>query len=107
MLPDQPAPTSLWVGILFEKNKDGSWNAFTDGLNPLGSPDIEIHHSKLNRLTLYKLLQSTTEKIISTDSKLQAGDIIEDAEGKEWKVTTGKSAIAKANPIWVLQPVAP
>lgn len=101
----QAIPCMLWVGILFDEKKDGSWNAFTDGLNPLGFQDVEIHHSELSQLALYKILLATTEQVISSQTALQAGDVIEDADGNEWKVAAAQSIIGRPKPIWTLVPV--
>ena len=99
---EQKIPGSLWIGILFEADKSGSWNIFTDGFSPLGHKDIEIHGSQLKRTELFALIDQVKQDVFSKKITLTADLIISDKNGGNWKVSEAKSIIGKSQPIWLL-----
>ena len=101
----EPAPSNLWVGLLFEAHPKGGWNIYTDGLQPLGHRDIEIHNSDFDRPRLFDFLTSIRKQVIAGTLKIKEGMSHKDAEGTTWQFESAKSLIEKSQPIWKLSPV--
>lgn len=95
-------PSSLWIGLLFESDTKGGWNIFTDGFSPLGRQDIEIHSSQLARTKLFTFLNDLQQDVFSNKVDLKDDLILTDADSNKWKVSTGKSAIGKQKPVWII-----
>ncbi|WP_018970967.1 DUF4261 domain-containing protein [Rubritalea marina] len=97
-----PAPSNLWVGLLFEAHAKGGWNIFTDGMHPLGLRDIEIENSQLDRPRLFDMLTMLRKQAIAGTLKIEDGTEVQDSHGATWQFQSAKSLIEKAEPVWRL-----
>lgn len=95
-------PGALWVGILFEADKNGGWNIFTDGFGPLGHKDIEIHTSQLKRGELFALIDQVKQDVFSGKITLKADLTITDKNNGKWIVSEAQSILGNKKPIWLL-----
>lgn len=90
---DKDIPSSLWVGILLEKHKDGTMSGYTDGLRVLGHMELEIQNSKESPQQVYSILSTLSSQIINGRKTIEDNSEISSDEGRGYKAKYGASAI--------------
>lgn len=101
---DTKIPGALWIGILFESDKAGHWNIFTNGFEPLDYKDIEIHGSGLKRSELLAFVDQVKQHVLSQKITLIEGLKLKAPDGNEWQVSQAKSILGNEKLIWLLTP---
>ncbi|MCA9104583.1 MAG: DUF4261 domain-containing protein [Planctomycetales bacterium] len=76
-LSPQELEPQLWVDMRVEKNEDGSYRFFTDGLTAFNQPEIEIDYTKRDPDHVYQTCYSVIRQAITSGHQLQQGETIE------------------------------
>lgn len=100
LAPDsKEIPSSLWVGILLEKHKDGTMSGYTDGMRVLGYKEMEVQHSKESAAKVYSILSSLSDQVINGRTVIEDNTPVSSDEGRDYKAKFGASAIDRPEQI--------
>lgn len=88
-------PGALWIDVTVERNADGSFRAFTSGLEPLGYLEIEVERSRMKSQELMGFVGDTACYIVNNRRTVKAGETIGRTPEQRFVVGRGPSMLGR------------